>query len=195
MERTLRCRCGALRGMVETRPECTRLVCYCKDCQAFARFLGDPGDILDALGGSEVIGVHPQQVRLTEGRDKLACMSLSDKGMLRWYASCCRTPIGNTSRSAALAYVGLLHTCIDTGGESFGEAFGPVRLKSMTASARGKVEPSGLAALPTLMGFAGKLLRARLTGSYRRTPFFSADGAPVVAPQVLTPAERSALSA
>lgn len=194
MERTLRCRCGALRGVLETTPECTRLVCYCKDCQAFARFLGDPGDILDALGGSDVIGVHPQQLHFTEGRDKLACMSLSDKGMLRWYALCCRTPIGNTSRSAAVAYVGLLHTCIDTGGEGVDAAFGPVRLKSMVKSATGKVESSGLAALPTLLGFAGKLLRARLSGSYRRTPFFGADGAPVVAPTVLTPAERAALS-
>ncbi len=194
MDRTLRCRCGALRGVLQTSPECTRLVCYCKDCQAFARYLGDPGDILDALGGSDVVGVHPQQLRLTDGREQLACMSLSDKGMLRWYARCCLTPIGNTARSPAIAYVGLLHTCIDTGGASFDEAFGPVRLKSMVKSAKGKVDASGMAALPTLLGFAGKLLRARLSGSYRRTPFFGADGAPVVAPTVLTPAERGALA-
>lgn len=195
MDRTLRCRCGAMRGIVGTTPECTRLVCYCKDCQAFARFLGDPGDILDALGGSDVIAVHPQQVRLTEGREHLACMSLSDKGMLRWYAACCRTPIGNTSRSSKVAYIGLLRTCIDTGAMSFEQAFGPVRLKSMVKSAKGPVEGSGLAMAGTLAGFAAKLLRARLSGSWRRTPFFTADGAPAVAPTVLTPDERSKLSA
>jgi hypothetical protein len=38
----LRCRCGHVRGVeIRVSPSSgLRLVCYCKDCQAFARFLG-----------------------------------------------------------------------------------------------------------------------------------------------------------
>jgi hypothetical protein len=49
----LRCRCGSVRGIASefARASGFRLVCYCKDCQAFARFL-DRADVLDAAGGS-----------------------------------------------------------------------------------------------------------------------------------------------
>ena len=44
----LRCECGKIRGLAEgvAQSEGTRCVCYCGDCQAFARFLGRDG-ILD----------------------------------------------------------------------------------------------------------------------------------------------------
>lgn len=47
MNHPLRCRCGALQGYVSHPEKASRGVCYCKDCQAFAHFLGTPGDILD----------------------------------------------------------------------------------------------------------------------------------------------------
>jgi hypothetical protein len=39
-------------------------------------------------------------------------MSLGPKGLLRWYADSCRTPIGNTPRNPKLSYVGLVHGCL-----------------------------------------------------------------------------------
>ncbi len=44
----LRCRCGRLQGHVTLEGRNTRVVCYCKDCQAFARFLDPAGRALDA---------------------------------------------------------------------------------------------------------------------------------------------------
>jgi hypothetical protein len=35
----LRCSCGTLKGFVTHPERVNRVVCYCRDCQAFARFL------------------------------------------------------------------------------------------------------------------------------------------------------------
>jgi len=42
----------------------------------------------------------------------------------------------------------------------------------------------------SVLRFAASLLRARLDGSYKRTPFFTPDGIPVVEPRVLATVER-----
>ena len=41
----------------------------------------------------------PAHVKLGAGTDAMRCLRLSDKGVLRWYTDCCRTPIGNTAAS------------------------------------------------------------------------------------------------
>jgi hypothetical protein len=130
MNHPLRCRCGSVQGHVaEPQRAMARAVCYCKDCQAYAHFLGR------AHGGTDVIAIHPQHVALTQGLDALACMALSPRGLLRWYANCCRTPIGNTSRNPKTAYVGLVHTCLEGAGVPIERSFGPVGMRLNTTSA------------------------------------------------------------
>jgi hypothetical protein len=77
-----------------SRDNGTRGICYCDDCQAYARFLGGE-DLLDRWGGTGLYQIMPKRVRFDAG-DKLRCVRLSDKGMHRWYVDCCRTPVGNT---------------------------------------------------------------------------------------------------
>ena len=62
----LQCRCGHVRGTAsEFAPSSGfRLVCYCKDCQGFARFL-DRADVLDAAGGTDILQMPPGRVTLT----------------------------------------------------------------------------------------------------------------------------------
>jgi len=194
MDHPLRCRCGRLDGRVSHPEQVNRAVCYCRDCQAFAHFLGEPGDVLDELGGTDLIQTLPRYVRFTAGVESLACMSLSDRGLLRWYADCCRTPIGNTPRDFRLSFVGLFHACLRAPGESLGPSFGPVRMRVFVKGARATPPSlpwrSRLAFLPLLP----RLLRARLDGSYRRTPFFHADsGVPVATPTVLSAEQREHL--
>ncbi len=196
MTHPLRCRCGTLRGQVSRPEKATRGVCYCKDCQAFAHFLGTTGDILDEKGGTDVVATQPRHVSFTQGVERLACMSLSDKGMLRWYASCCNTPIGNTPRQMKLSHVGLVHTCLQGSPGSLDAAFGPVRMRVNTQSAQGAAKPKTLplSTVVAIVKFMGSLLRARLDGSYQHTPFFvPGPGTPVVNPKVLTPDERARL--
>jgi len=56
----LRCHCGRMRGIARAVSPSAgfRFVCYCKDCQAFARFLERP-DILDAAGGTDIFQMPP----------------------------------------------------------------------------------------------------------------------------------------
>jgi len=101
----LRCACGRLEGHVAATHRAGRAICYCRDCQAFARFLGSPEATLDVLGGTDIITTAPRFVQFTAGTEQLQCMSLGPRGLLRWYAGCCRTPIGNTPRNPKLSYV------------------------------------------------------------------------------------------
>ncbi|MGE0806712.1 MAG: DUF6151 family protein [Burkholderiaceae bacterium] len=190
----LRCRCGTLQGELRVSRSATRALCYCADCQAYARFLasgGTGGTALDDSGGTEVVAMHPRDLSFTGGLDALACLSLRPRGLLRWYARCCRTPIGNTPRNPRIAYVGVVHSCL---GEAAARraAFGPVRIAVNTKSAYGPVPAVPLASRALAMfNLAGSLLAARLSGSHRQTPFF-ADGsrAPIHEPYVLTEDER-----
>jgi hypothetical protein len=187
----LRCRCGALQGHVELNGSSNRMVCYCHDCQAFARFLGSADQVLDAQGGSDVVQVAPHHIKFTHGAAHLAAMRLSDKGMLRWYAACCRTPVGNTLTTRNMPFTGLLVQCLDTA--PLEAAFGPVRASANTSSAIGEPKPRGFGMAGALLRIMGMVLGSRLSGRYKDTPFFTAAGAPVAEPLVLSAEERARL--
>ncbi len=190
----IRCTCGTLCGVARgvSASRGNRVVCYCGDCQSFAHFLGRAGEILDARGGTDIFQTSPARVEITQGRERLACMRLTPKGLLRWYASCCSTPIGNTLITRALPFVGLIQMYADSGPakRERDESLGPIRAHVNTGAAkpdaRGhKVRTSG--ALPSILRFARLTLQARLRGDQKRSPFFDAgSGAPSVAPRVLT---------
>jgi hypothetical protein len=171
-----------------------RAVCYCKDCQAYGRFLGSEG-LLDAAGGTEVAATLPAAVRFDAGLEHLACMSLSPKGLYRWYASCCRTPIGNTPRNPRTSYLGLMRACIDAPDAELDRELGPLTCRVETQSARAPVASSGLATARVVGKVGWMLVKARLGGAYRKNPFFQAGTRePVKAPQVLSLEERKALT-
>ncbi|AMO22937.1 hypothetical protein GCM10027034_34520 [Ramlibacter solisilvae] len=192
MVHPFQCRCGTVRGEVDEPRRAMRAVCYCRDCRAYAHWLGHPGQVLDPLGGTDIVATHARYVRLTAGTSALACMSLSPRGLLRWYASCCNTPVGNTSRSGKLPYVGLVHSCLAQ-VRPLEPAFPPVQMDINRQSALGPAPSRGGAAV--MARFLAKMLRlaaARLTGSWRRSPFFDRAGHPVVPVHVPPKAEVEA---
>src|SRR5262245_17975770 len=191
MSHPLRCRCGTLTGLVSQPQKASRGVCYCKDCQAFARYLGEADTALDAMGGTDIIATLPKYVSFTSGVDSLACLSLTDRGLLRWYANCCGTPVGNTLRDFRVPYVGLVHACLGTPA-AIEASFGPVRLRVNTQSAKGRPKLMPMSTAAALLRFAPTVILSRLDGSYRATPFFSTDGIPIAQRKVLTGAEREA---
>jgi sRNA-binding protein len=83
------------------------VVCYCDDCQAFAHALGCADRVLDANGATEIFQISPARVEFSAGRERLACLRLR-RAALRWYTSCCRTPVGNTLASRQVPFVGLV---------------------------------------------------------------------------------------
>jgi hypothetical protein len=187
MPHRFQCQCGLLRGEVDQPRRGVRAVCYCSDCQAYAHLLGAPGRVLDTLGGTDVVATHARAVRITSGSQALACLSLSPRGLLRWYASCCKPPIANTPRDPKLPYVGLVHTCLNQ-PDPMERSFGAVQMHVNTRSAKGK-PPRG-AAFSGMARFAVLVLRltaSRLRGKPSARAFFDAQGAPVTQVVVASP--------
>lgn len=187
-----RCQCGTLQGDIEPTAAYARAVCYCRDCQTYARAL-EREDVLNPAGGSDIVAMWPAGWRFSAGREQVACLSLSPKGLLRWHSACCNTPIANTPRNPKLPYAGVLAGCIAEAPGALDATVGPARIALNTGSARGEVAATPMRAALGLVRILWGMLRARLSGRHRTNPFFDvASGRPVAEPRVLTREERTA---
>lgn len=163
-----------------------RVVCYCRYCQRFPEELGCADDVLDAHGGTDIFQTSPAQIEITAGREQLACLRLTRNGVLRWYAACCNTPIGNTLPTPKIPFIGLIHVFLNPGDRTLDDVLGPVRAGVNGKSARGdraEIDASDSASLSVLLRVYWKLLVWRLRGDHKRTPFFDSRGAPVAEPR------------
>lgn len=178
----LECRCGALQGVVGNVPASLgdRMVCRCDDCQAYAHYLGCAEDVLDADGGTDVFPARPANLEITRGAENLRCVRLTGKGMYRWYAGCCSTPIANSMPSHRMPFAGVFSANVKQGDA------GPVRA----------VLGAGKVPLKVIFRTLRYLLSGWIRKQHAPSPFFdSATGAPKAAPYVLTPSEREDLRA
>ena len=149
--------------------------------------------MLDEAGGTDVVPTAPATVRLTAGLEHVACMSLSPKGTLRWYAACCRTPLGNTSRNTGLPYLGLVTACLDGTPQQLDAALGPAgRCVLNTGSATAPVRATPLAFAWGGLRIMAGMLNARLRRE-RASPFLDGDGRLLREPEVITREQRLAL--
>lgn len=191
---SLKCRCGEIRGVVESASPSVgrRVVCMCRSCQTYARWLGDPDAILDPHGGSNVYQTTPARVRIDAGLERIGCVRLSPKGLLRFYATCCRTPLANMLPSPGMPFVGLSHLFIEHADETLGPATMHIHTRCATTPLPPDVrEPGKL----SLVGIAFGLLWDRVRGGHRPNPFRNAGGSPIHAPEVLSRDERDRLRA
>jgi hypothetical protein len=199
-ELAIRCSCGTLRGVArEISPTAgNHAVCYCDDCQAFAHFLGRPHELLDAQGGTEVFQMSAARLSIEAGAARLACMRLSPRGMCRWYASCCNTPVGNTLPKPTIPFVGLIGACLVRPADdpALAHALGPIRARAFGKFAQGGAAaiPAGGSLVAVVARFLWLALKWRLRGDQRRSAFFVPGSTELIAqPRVLTLAEREEL--
>lgn len=195
-----RCRCGELRARIVVEPgdRPRRAVCHCRDCQAFQHALGTAETVLDAHGGTEILMLSPAGLSFARGGEHLAALRLYPKGLLRWYAGCCDTPLGNTPAARRFPHLGLIAAPLrETNGErALTDAAGPVRERIFGADAVGGVPPGAHRKVPfsmippTLLALGARLRR----GDHRRSPLFDEAGEPVVRPRVFADAERAMLA-
>ncbi|HEX2546324.1 MAG TPA: DUF6151 family protein [Ramlibacter sp.] len=184
MPHRFQCTCGKLRGEIAEPRRAMRATCYCRDCQAYAHLLKRSADVLDDLGGTDIVATPASNVTITAGRESLACVSLSPRGLLRWYAACCGTPFANTARDWKLPYVGLVHTCLRA-PDPLERSFPRSEMRVNPKGAHGAVpQDTGLGGKLRFAGLVMRLTGTRLSGGYRNTPLFTPEGQPVVAPQV-----------
>ena len=187
---SLSCLCGTFQATIQDASPRTgnHAICYCVDCQAFARHLGQGVRILDAAGGTQLYQTQPCQVRIDAGAEQLAVLQMAEGGPYRWYAGCCDTPLCNTLRRAKVPFVGFMVPNMTPPLD----VLGPVRFRYKSDQATGPVsEPSG-----SLVWFALRtmrnVLRSRLNGTWRETPFFDVStGKSVAKPYQLSEAERA----
>ncbi|MGF1469177.1 MAG: DUF6151 family protein [Sandaracinaceae bacterium] len=175
----LRCRCGALRGVARdvTPARVNRVVCFCRFCRSYAEHLERAEEVLDEHGGTEVIQMSPHRLELTDGIEHLACLRLTATGALRWYTSCCRSPVANTLPHGRLPFMGLIHTVVDRDGVpgALDDAVGPVRARvnGQVPRSRARELRNTRAAFALMMLRFARLMAAwRLAGHQRRSPFF-----------------------
>ena len=180
---TIQCKCGAIQGQLEGSGTHNRAICYCTDCRAFARFLGNGPGLLDKQGGTEIVQVAQSRLRFLQGEDRLAAIRLTNKGMVRWYASCCGTPIGNTMANPKISFIGLIHTCLDRAqmNEDFGTSVAVLNVDT----ALGNPKPNQRGLPGVIARFMWIVFASRISGGYRRSPLFTASGLPRVDPTIL----------
>ena len=191
----LRCRCGEVRGQVKNASPRTvnRVVCYCDDCQAFLHHLGR-ADLLDAHGGTDIVQVAPASLAFHRGTEHIVGLRLSPKGLYRWYADCCKTPLGNTV-SPAVPFVGIVTQAVGGAAsgpdDPFGKPIGAILGKFAVGT-----PPAGSTKLNLrLLARAVRMVLGwRLTGKTWPHPFFDrATRAPKYPLTTLSRAEREAL--
>ncbi|MEX0306692.1 MAG: DUF6151 family protein [Ruegeria sp.] len=184
-ELTFCCDCGALSGRITKNGirSGTHVVCFCHDCRAAQLYFGQPDP---APGPVEVFQMAPEDIKFESGAEHLAAMQLSPKGMLRWYAKCCNAPIATTPTTPKFPFAGFIVRRIpDHSG------LGPITTRGFAPKAGGKQSHEKLRY--AAVGLLKRVLKSRLSGSWKNTPFFKSEtGEPVARPTVLTKEQRVA---
>lgn len=195
------CTCGKVAGEITDTfdTSSSHLICYCDDCQAFAHYLDRADDILDAQAGTDILQMTPARLRINTGISELAAVRLSEKGILRWYTRCCKTPLGNTLPTGRIPFLGMISSCLFHGknAKAASQQFGPVKQRVFGQYARGDIGQINVHAkvpISLILSTIRSVARRRLRGDHKHTPLFnSADSRPVVEPVVLSADERQEL--
>lgn len=194
----IQCSCGKVSGTARNLSARTtnHVMCSCKGCQTYAHFLGRDDDMLDGNGGSNIFQIEPKNFEITSGMDHLACMRVTKEGPVRWYADCCKTPLGNGFPMGGVPFLGVLPICLGHKGssEALVKLIGPVRGHINQQKPIGfgeKLRNAGM-----LIRFAFMLLSWRIRGGKSWKPFFDRETMkPIRKPMTLNDDERVTLEA
>ena len=176
----LSCSCGKVKGeLLVIKKSYFHVQCMCCDCQSFSNYLnnkeGNINNILDEHGASDLFQTYPRNMKITEGIEQVSCIQLYNKGLYRWYADCCNTPIANTMSSASVPFVGISVKFMqfnDT--QEKVSRLGPITLKAFGKYSIGEMPKDAHEKFPKL--FLPKILSFMIKGwfgkKYNPSPFF-----------------------
>ncbi len=188
------CDCGKTTWVLRnaTPKTATRAICYCADCQAFARHLGSD-TTLDSNGGTALNQCNPADIDVQTGAENIALLRLSPKGIFRWHTSCCNTPMANTAHTPGVPFTSLI---LAPAQADVGSVLGPNQALVNVQAAHGHNAPKATKGMGRLVRkFILRAINARLNGDWKKNPFFTSDRSPIATPRVLTKDERTAASA
>lgn len=176
------CSCGAIKGTFRgASPACgTHTECFCADCRAAEVFVGQP-DVASAT----LFQTSPDRFDIHQGHENLAVFSFGPKNLLRWYAKCCGSTMFNTLRNPKMAFASI-RTSVLTDLD----ALGPVTTKAFIKTPSGKPKHQGMARF--VYGMLGRTIATRLSGRWKKTPFFDPTTlAPVAEVHVVSKEQRA----
>lgn len=178
---TFACRCGAVSGTLhDVRPaEGTHVVCHCQSC---ARAMTLSGLGHEASSGVDLWQTTPDRIEITTGIDQLTPVRLSPKGLFRWTAQCCDTPMFNTFPGPGIPFAGVLTRIL-----SDSAPLGPVIAHGFITGPNGKQRHQNGSRV--IWRMLKRTAAAKLGGKGRQTPFFTADGTPIAPPQLAPKAD------
>lgn len=190
------CDCGTVSGaMLGVGPvHGDHLICHCSDCQDLTHYLGHAERLLDAHGGTALYQTRCARMRLDTGRERLACIHLTDAPTLRWYAACCRVPLFNTYANGKLPLITVQLGACDAAARE--RLLGPPRGHIFTQDAVGDTSGLPKLSMVTLMRrFFMRAIKDIVSGDRRRAALFDAKTLePIATPHRLTDEERRALN-
>lgn len=172
----LECACGKVKGIIKVVPgSFFHVHCLCCDCQDFASHLNNKEKILDQHGGSELFQTYPVFMEISEGKDKIACIQLREKGLHRWHTTCCDMPIANTMGSSKVPFIGVSVKLMKFANEAIKmETLGPVTMKAFGKYSIGEMPKDAHARFP--ISYMPKILFFMLKGMFTKknnpSPFY-----------------------
>ena len=176
---------GVLRGVSPVNGN--RIDCFCGDCRAAVVFASQ-GSIAPE-GPVHLYQTTPDRIRFDAGQDQLAVFSLSPKGVLRWHAQCCGAMLFNTLRTPKISFAAFF-----TDRTPDATPLGAVKTRANIQNGNGTSRNEGFR--HALISLARGAIPARITGTWKKTPFFDPDTLePVAKIYVLSREERAAASA
>lgn len=175
------CNCGKVHGTLRniTPNAGTQLICHCDDCRRAVIWLGKPDP-----GTEGVRYYQTTPARVDIDATQLAAYTWKNEKLLRWYAPCCNTPMFNSLNSPKWAFASISVNIL-----SDPDALGPVRAHAFILKPNGKRGHTGMLAF--MGGFAKRVIGARISGTWRNTPFFDEAGAPRTKVKPLTHEDRT----
>lgn len=171
------CQCGEVQGQIDsvTPKSSNHMTCHCKYCSGFAAHLGQAERLVDGLGASDLLQVAPWSVRFTSGEDRIKALKFSETGPLRWYASCCNTPLAITLSRRFPPFCAFvvqnLHFPSGASGPVIFNAFCD-RVPDNDSCAKGGRTP----ALRILARLLKQAAKGGLSGKWRRNAFLDLQG-------------------
>ena len=177
------CTCGTVAGEVTSasRKTGTHVECFCADCRAAQIYLGQPDP---HPNGVHIFQISPEMVHFSQGTEHLRILRLGPKGLMRWYADCCKAPLFNTLPKPTIPFAGLIVDRLQDPAR-----IGKVVTQSFLPGKDGARRHKG--ALTMTMQVLKRAVAARMSGEWRDTPFFDIEtGAPTAPVHILDKRER-----
>jgi hypothetical protein len=132
-------------------------------------------------GGVDIVQVAQSQITFSQGLDQIRCARLSAKGLYRFYADCCRMPLGN-AMSRGVPFVGLPTELFETkSAERIGTAVGIYAKSALTppVDAHAKVP----------LAMMGRIVRLMLQWKWKSrgtsSAYFRDDGTAISQPIII----------